>query len=213
MSFDRKTAEGSLVEVLDWLGGDRVIGLGFRLLDGVVATACHCLPRAAGKVLLPDPDQPLAEPVLLRLRRPGTARTALAAVLAADPCSDLALLGPPPPGASLGPATAGPGEPFLELLAGLSPVRLETAPAAEGQVFVHTHERRWVEGTARASAISIPRPSERLRSATSGAPVFNAEGRVVGLVGTNDVRLPEATLCVLADRLPGWALRQDHQAR
>jgi S1-C subfamily serine protease len=207
MPFDRKAAEGALIEVLDGLTGERVVALGFRLLDGVLATACHALPRAAGKVVLPDPDRADREPILVRVRLPGTARSAAAALLAADPCSDLALLGVPPAGAGA-PRGPPPALTLQELLPSLTRVRLAPAPPQEGRIFVHTHERRWVEGTVRAGAISIPRPSERIRSATSGAPVFDDEGRVVGLVGTNDVRLPEAALCRLADRLPGWALRR-----
>jgi hypothetical protein len=64
----------------------------------------------------------------------------------------------------------------------------------------------------RGTALSVWKPSDRLRSASSGAPVFGQDGRVIGLVGHNDVRLPDATLCVLADQLPGWALTAVRQA-
>jgi len=209
MPFDRKLAEASMVEVLDGLAGERVVGLGFKLLDGVVATACRCLPRRAGTLALPDPDLPAGPAVLVRLRRPGTQQIALAAVLAADPCADYALLS----AAEAGPAgSPGPALTLGALLAGLPRALLDPAPPAEGQVLVFTHERRWVEGMVRDAAISIWRTSDQLRGATSGAPVFGLDGRVVGLVGHNDVRLPSARMCALADQLPAWALRRARQA-
>ena len=204
MAFDREHAEGMLLEVLDPARDGLVIGLAFRLLDGVVATACRCLPRAGGKLVLPDPDEAGGEPVLLRLRRPGTDRIATAAVIAADPGADYALL-------AAAPAAAGPGA-LEALLAGRTTARLAFEPVEQGRSFVCTHEWRWVEGTIRGTALSVWTPSDRIRSATSGAPVFDQEGRVLGLVGHNDVRLPDATICVLADQLPGWALAAARQA-
>jgi hypothetical protein len=208
MSFDRKRAERILVEVLDGLESDRAVGLGFRILDGVIATACHCLPRVRGKLVLPDPDQPRNPEVHLRLRHPSTGATAVAAVIAAYPCCDLALLGAPPV-ESLDPVDEPDGTvPLADLLGGLERGRPQPDPSPTGKVFIHTHERRWVEGIATGTSISIWRPSDRIRTGSSGAPVFDGEGLVVGLVGPNDVRLPDATMCVLADQLPGWALRQ-----
>lgn len=204
MAFDRKRAEGMLVEVLDPARNDLVIGLGFRLLDGVVATACRCLPRVAGRLVLPDPDGPGDEPVFVRLRRPGTTLTAQAVVIAADPAANYALLG----GAPLATGAAS----FEALLAGRACASLAFAPAEPGRIFLCSHEWRWVEATLRGTSISVWKPSDQIRSATSGAPVFDPDGRVVGLVGHNDVRLPDATLCALADALPGWVLTAARQA-
>jgi len=204
MSFDRRQAEATLVEILDGPTGERVVGMGFRVLDDVVATACHCLPRVQGRVVLPDPEDPSPDPIVVRVRRRNAMGTALAAVRSVDPCSDLALLGAPEKEASPLPAGTAP---WAEVIAGREHAAVEFAPQ-NGQVFVYTHEGRWVEGTARSSSIMIWRPSDRIRGATSGAPVFNELGRVVGLVGNNDIRLPEVAMCVLADWLPGWALRR-----
>ena len=212
MAFDRTQAEATIVEILDGLEGDHVAGLGFRLLDGVIATACHCLPHVGGRVALPDPDEPAPAPVLVRVRQPGAAAVAIAAVVAAEPCSDYALLvGAPPsgPGLPVPPALVAP---FQELVASRALARLDLAPATDGPVFVFTHDGRWIEGAVTSSAISIWKQGDRIRTRTSGAPVFGQDGRVVGLVGANDIRLPEATMCALAEHLPGWALRLAHQA-
>jgi hypothetical protein len=208
MPFDRKRAEGTLVEVLDGLGTERAVGLGFRLLDDVIATACHCLPRVRGKLVLPDPDEPRPEAVRVHLRHPATGRVAVAAVVAVNPCCDLALLGPPPGSSPDLSGQQGRSVPLTDLLAELDRAPLHPLPPRNGKVLIHTHERRWVEGIASGATISIWRPSDQIRTGTSGAPVFDEELRVVGLVGPNDVRLPDVTMCVLAEQLPGWALRQ-----
>ena len=211
MPFDRKRAEASLVEVLDGPRGGRRVGMGFRLSGDLWATACHCLPHVRGKVTLPDPDQVAPAPVLVRLREWGAPRTAVAVLLAADPCSDFALLGSPPAGLSL-PEEPMPMVRLADLAASREATQLEWTPSASAPVFVYTHENRWVVGTVKNSLITIMRQPDRIRQGTSGAPVFNRDGRVEGLVGFNDVRLADANLCALADHLPGWALRRLRQA-
>jgi hypothetical protein len=195
LAFDRRMAEATVVEILDGTESNRMVGMGFRLLDGMIATACQCLPRVGGKLLLPDPDQPGEAPVIVRVRLP-RAETAIAAtVIAADPCSNYAILAP--------------GE---ALPAGLEVATIASTPFRDGVVFVFTHDRRWVQGTATSSSISIPSPADRLGGRTAGAPVFDERGSVVALVGHNDVRLPDAALCVLGDQLPGWVLRKAQES-
>lgn len=185
-----------------------MVGMGFRLVGDVIATACHCLPRLNGKVILRDPDAQGADDVLVRVRQPGTVKTAVAAVAAADPCSGLALLsrstvsGPDIPGHSSSVML------IEDLIAELEPMLVELTPFREGPVFIRTHDKRWIRGTARSSTISVPNRADRIRSGTCGAPVFDADGRVVGLVGSADIRLTDAVMCVLAEQLPGWALRK-----
>jgi hypothetical protein len=213
MGFDRDAAQRTVVEILDGVKSDRTVGIGFRLLDDVVATACRCLPHAGGKVRLPDPDRPAEDPVLVRVRDPATGKTAVAAVLAADPCSDYALLGAPAGRAPGAEDALRPDLSLQELAAGGERAALQLAPPPEGVVFIFTHEKRWVQAVARGASLSFPSAAHRVRGATSGAPAFDAQGRVVGLVGFNDIRLADAALCVLADQLPGWALRRAGAAR
>ncbi len=206
MAFDRKRAEETIVDILD---GPRVVGMGFRLFGDVIATACHCLPHAAGKVLLPDPDDASPAPLVVRVRLPGTATAAFAAVVAADPCSDHALLRSPPAGVELPDRTAAP---LAELAAARAPAHVDPGTFAQGSVFVFTHEKRWVEGILSGSVVSIWKPADRIRAPTSGAPVFDRLGRVVALVGKADIRIPDAPVCMIADQLPAWALRGAREA-
>jgi hypothetical protein len=177
--------------------------MGFRLLPGVIATACRCLPHAQGKVRLPSPDDPGADRVLVRVRDARKGAVATGLVIAADPCADYALLAAPGDGA--------PGD-FAALVQGLCPTALDWTPGWEGRAFVFTDERSWVDGICAGSRFASRFPSPRLRTRTSGAPIFNARGLVVGLVGHNDVREPDAAVCALADQLPGWALREARAA-
>jgi len=211
MAFDRDRSERCVVDVLAGLEGDRAVGMGFKLLGEVVATACRCLPHAEGRVRLPTPDDPTGHPVHIRVRHPLTGKVALAVVIAADPCSDLALLAAPAPGTAPS-GSSGTTASFADLVAELAPATIEWEPALEGPLFIYTHERRWIDGMGTGSAFTPRIPSSRPRAGTSGAPVWNTWGRAVGLVGYNDVRCPEAAMCLLADRLPGWALRRAREA-
>jgi len=202
MAFDQTLAERTLVEILDGARGGRPVGMGFGLFDDVIATACHCLPRSKGRVILPDPDDVGEVPVVVPVRQPATGQITHGVVLCADPCSDLALV-------KVQPAGPGPSSDSPSLIAEALPsVVVSSRPSVPCSVFICNHERRWVRALATATAISPLAKSDRVRSGTSGAPVFDEQGRVMGLVGSNDLRLPDASLCLLADHLPAWALRR-----
>lgn len=207
MKFNKRLAERTLVDVLP---GRRARAMGFRLVDELIATACHCLPRGHGKVILPNPDL-LGDDdqSLLRVRQRGTRAIAYSVVVAADPCSDLALLG----GGTLA-GTDLPGRSataFANLISRLEPAFPELEPSRDVPVFIYTHQDRWIEGVAKSSFIFFGRRT-RVVGGTSGAPVFNQDGRVVGIVSFSNANGPDARMCVLADHLPGWVLRKAHEA-
>lgn len=202
MAFDRHAAERTLVEVLDALNGNRMVGMGFRLLDGTIATACRCLPRPIGTVLLPDPSAP-DRLVLVRIRRPATDLAAFAIVTAASPYSGLALLRSSSAAGLTVPDELNPVIPIEKLIAGLEPASPGPTPP-DGRVQVFTHDGKWIEGVVAGSTI---RTEEPLGEDTSGAPVFDSDGRAVGLVTTGIGPGGDAGLCALAEHLPGWALR------
>jgi hypothetical protein len=210
MAFDRMRAQAAVVEILDALNGDRVIGLGVRLLDDVVATSCRSLPRPTGTVYLPSPDAP-SLPVLVRLRKPGTASAAFAVVSAADPASRLVLLRS---GKAAGLEIPGALNPVISaeaLIEELEPAPPDLTPVSRGPALVYTGEAGWYEGTATPSSFSFEGGAPRL-DGVAGAPVFNPDGRTVGIVDLGDGRGGEAPMCLLADHLPGWVLRRARAA-
>jgi hypothetical protein len=202
MAFDRNVAERTLVEVLDALNGNRVVGMGFRLLDGTIATACRCLPRPTGRVLLPDPSAP-DRLVLVRIRKPATDRAAFAIVTAASPCSGLALLRSSTAAGLTVPDELNPIVPIEKLIAELEPASPGPTPP-DGRVRILTHDGKCIVGVVAGSTI---RTEEPLDDETAGAPVFDRDGKAVGLVTTGTGPGGAAGICELGEQLPGWALR------
>ena len=203
LPFDRVSAEGCLVRVMV---GRHAAAMGFRLGDdNLIATACHCLPCVDGKMVLPDPNAP-GDPVSLQVREWNGEESFTGYVVAADPCGDLALVSDSTrSGWDLDPA---PREAYWELLGRLEPAIpvLAQSPPKDKPVFVFTHTGKWLKGSAFMEGITLDDPRERIRPGTSGAPVFNEQGMVLGVVSTGTLGQPEARMALLANYLPGWAL-------
>ena len=203
LPFDGERAERCLVRVMV---GRHAAAMGFRLGDDdLIATACHCLPCVDGKMVLPDPNDPGA-PLPLSVREWSGRGTFTGLVVAADPCGDLALVSDSTrSGCDLSPSLR---EPYWELLTRLEPAIPVLAPSPSGDkpVFLFTHTGKWLKGSAFHESITLENPRERIRPGTSGAPVFNEQGMVLGVVSTGTLGQPEGRMALLADYLPGWAL-------
>ena len=210
MAFDTELAERSLMEILDGLNGDRVVGLGVQLPGAVVATSCQCLPRPCGRALYPDPDAPTM-PLLVRVRRPGTDLATNAVVTSAGAYSRLALLRSPSAAGLEVPEELNPVISMERLVEALTPARLSAAPPSEAPVRLRTPDGRWVEGTLRGAVFDAEGGGEGLAGAW-GAPVFDEEGRVFALVALADGADQEVPLVLLSDHLPGWVLRRAGEA-
>ena len=206
--FDSDGAVDSLVHVIH---GGKVQAMGFRFLDDdLIVTACHCLPRRRGKVVLPNPDDPGRDRLLVRLRRWQGEEEALALIRSANPCSDLAILANhTASGAGIEP---GRQDQLWTLLETRVPARMSVVstvsadPGVGHPVYIFTHRGAWVQGEARRSSIRLNQGSA-IESGTSGAPVFDSRGRVLGVISTSTFDMGNARMCRLSENLPGWALR------
>ena len=204
LPFDGQVAERSLVHITQ---GDGGYSMGVRLGD-FVATACHCLPRTDGRVVLPSPDLPGEDVVLVDIALPGGSKSARGIIVAADPCGDLALVGGSTRyGTDLPPEAA---KRFDELVHGMPTARPNLAPSQheEKPVFLFTHEGRWMSGRASFGLVRLEQPDARVRPGTSGAPVFDENGLVLGVMSQGYVDRPDGRMAILGDSLPGWALQE-----
>jgi hypothetical protein len=206
--FDEERAIGSLVHIVH---GRKVQAMGFRFLDDdLIVTACHCLPRRMGKVILPSPDDPGGDRLLVLLRRWQGQEEAFALIRSADPCSDLAILANhTASGAGIEPERQ---EQLWTLLETRVPARMSVGssvsadPGVGQPVYIFTHRGAWIQGEARRSSIRLNQGSA-IESGTSGAPVFDTRGRGGGVISTSTFDMGNARMCRLSENLPGWALR------
>ena len=183
--------------------------MGVLVEEELVATVAHCLPKdKKGRTILPGTvDQgETAGVVRVDLGRLDRGYRTLALVVAVDPCSDLAVLSHRTfSGSDLPPDDK---ERFFEFSATHVPARiLRPEPSPEPTtVRLLSHEGEWVEGVARGSGVTLDNPKKRIKGGTSGSPVFDDAGRVLGLVSTGDTGAPTCQLSFLSDGLPGWVL-------
>ncbi|BDG10053.1 hypothetical protein [Anaeromyxobacter paludicola] len=198
MTVDETRAAGAVVEILDALNGDRLVGLGVALPGGAVATSCQCLPRPTGNATLPDPDAP-GILVLVRIRRPGTDRRAFAIVTYAEPCSGLALLGSATAAGLTVPDELNPALRVEELLQELAPALPEPSPSWEGPVRLGAPGGAFGAGELRGATLFAPGLAELL----PGAPVLGESGRAIGIVSHGGA---SAALCRFSEHLPAASL-------
>ena len=182
-------------------------GMGFVAIGGgYVFTAAHCLPRFVDPVL--SPGDPLCVEVC---DFNGSDETVLSLVRFMEPCSDIAVLGNASWRLDLYDLPMGDEDAYAEFLARRP---LLTLCVDDGEmrgpfdVHVFTVEREWLSGQAKANPLTpflATRFSKMLPAGTSGAPVFDDQGHVVGLV-THTTDNGKCGVVWLAGALPRWAI-------
>ncbi|MGH7868099.1 MAG: hypothetical protein ACREP9_10900, partial [Candidatus Dormibacteraceae bacterium] len=205
-NFDHKAAERSIVGIVG--KKDKIVGMGAVIAHNLIATVTHCLPRDRhGHVVFPNPDELGSSPLFVGVKSLDGGCSADALIAAADPCSDMAVLSDSTfAGADLPDALK-----FREFVAAHEPVRMRAyrAPRALNPKGIWVHVRnqlgRWVEGTAHGNEIDFG-DSDRIGGGTSGCPVFDDAGLVLGLVSNGDVNGATGRLSFLSEGLPGWVL-------
>lgn len=95
-------------------------------------------------------------------------------------------------------------------------LQLAAVPRADKQIAVHlyTHTQRWVRGTVRrfasSNGVAWVEANAPIRGGTSGGPVVDDTGRLVGVVSNfNEVRRGRCSgmMPVAASALPTWAVK------
>ena len=181
--------------------------MGFVTAERYVITAGHCLPRP------PDFRNPGEDVVHVQVRpfdKPGP--TATSVVTALECCADVAVLG------RHAFACGDPAGVKLDSL--LAATR--SAPILRGEsrrdqtrVWLYTHEGQWLRGEVGGwtpgqvllEALFDDR-SSRVRGGTSGAPLFDAEGCVIGIVSRSPEGRGSVQVVRMAGALPAWFLEE-----
>lgn len=201
MDFDKAIALSSIVTV----SCKQHSGMGVIVGGRCVVTAAHCLPG------LPDPTHPCNNRIEVALRGLSTGHAANARVAFADASSDLAIVASAGGGTDL--SIEDEEGDFETLISKSAPASVRVnAPDAElwFRVTLRTHEGQWVAGKAKVLCdypywLAI-HTEDDIREGTSGAPVFDDNGKVVGIVAFSATGTDFTCGPCLPIALPAWAI-------
>jgi hypothetical protein len=145
---------------------------------GHILTAAHCITwKGTGMMAL---GEPFLEPV-----ETSDGRILVTQVCAVEPVADIAVLGPPDDQMF--------SEQFLDFEESIEqlpcvPISLRTYPFGKSfEVEVFTHKRQWLKAKAtayRCKSNLCLEASDQIEGGTSGSPVIDKKGRLVGLVSS-----------------------------
>jgi S1-C subfamily serine protease len=166
----------------------------------MILTAAHCIDfSTTGGMVLGDfyvEDAETAQGDMLKV-----------APVFVDPMSDIAALG------ALDDQAFPPEhcEPFMEFCDSTKPVKVSAAgfePFRECPVNVYTHKGEWITGRARLSTAGSPMAwakfDKPIEGGTSGSPIVNGLGELVGIVSNGTI---DGSFACINMALPVWIMR------
>ena len=171
---------------------------------GLVITAAHCLDwNCTGMMAMGE----------YCLEKIATAHgDVIANTIAVEPVSDIAVLGCPDD-----QALSAEAEIFDAFCEQITPLRLQRRsliPFKPFPVWIRTHLKTWIPATATyygSNAKFSYRTASRIVGGTSGGPIVNQAGELVGIVSHSTERPVGGEHCaaapLLALALPAWVLR------
>ena len=171
---------------------------------GLVITAAHCLDwNCTGMMAMGE----------YCLERIATARgDVIAYTMAVEPVSDTAILGCPDD-----QDLSAQAEVFDAFRERITPLRLHLRPLIPFKpfpVWIRTHLKTWIPATAtyyRSNAQFSYRTTSKVVGGTSGGPIVNRGGELVGIVSHSTERPVGGEYCAAAPllslALPAWVLR------
>lgn len=177
---------------------------------GFIVTAAHCLPR------LPDPLMAGDDEVYVKVksRVNDAADWVLTTDVFIDPCSDVAVLSEVD---NQRPDLGAEWEKYCDLVEQAKPLPISLDIPDHGyecRAYLPQVDGTWSTGTAyfagleyRQVAITLDGDSARIQGGTSGSPLLNANGEVIGVVKIGSTTHPDGQASCPAEALPGWILR------
>jgi Trypsin-like peptidase domain len=173
---------------------------------GLIITAAHCLDWSCSAMMAYQGE--------FYLETIATSRgDVIVSTLAVEPVSDLAVLGCPDDQAL--PTEA---ENFDAMCARITPLKLHQRPPVPFEpfpVWIRTHLKTWVPATAtyyRGDASFSYDTGSRIIGGTSGGPIVNQAGELVGIVSNSTENLVAGAYCaaapLLALALPAWVIQR-----
>jgi hypothetical protein len=171
---------------------------------GLIITAAHCVSwDCGGEMVLGD----------FYLEKIATAHGDLTAtVLAVEPVSDLAVLGCPDSQTFSAPAKA-----FDEFCERITPLRLYRRPMMPFKpmpVWILSHLKTWIPATATyfgSNADFSFDTTRKINGGTSGGPIVNRAGELVGVVSHTTEDPVDGEYCssapLLSLALPAWVIQ------
>jgi hypothetical protein len=182
-------------------------GQGVLVADNLILTAAHCVNFSCeGEMVLGEWYIEEIETTLGRLK---------VCPLAIEPVSDIAVLG-----ALDGQTFPDEQEQFENFCMHVKPVSIcaqDFELFQEFPVYIHTHERTWIEAKAqlcrREGGMLWIAASQQIKGGTSGGPVVNAAGELVGVMSNASIiteALPKSTGRIPRPHLtlPVWVWQQ-----
>jgi Trypsin-like peptidase domain len=168
---------------------------------GFIITASHCVEWDNSGLMA------LEKPYLNKIKT--VSGNLIAQTRAVEPVSDIAVLGSPDSQTFYHESVV-----FDELCERVAPVKLlRSIPKSEFPVWIRTHRKTWVAGMAiyRGGNSSFAYKTDiKLSSGTSGGPIVNHNGELVGVVSnctsTSDGGKYTSTAGLLPLALPVWVI-------
>lgn len=202
---ERRKLVAGLMTIKDDAGS----GMGFMCQVGPqlsIITAAHCLQR------MPDPTRTHYDPVFVAVQPfDGPQRQATALVRFVDPYTDIAILGNANWQCNLYDHSLQAEESYEMLTVENEALLVDTQPKVSKECRVHicTCDQKWVSGIAHIADSCHPfaylKMTSRIPPGTSGAPVFDDNGKVLGVLSlTFDGGY---RMAVIAYALPVWAVK------
>jgi S1-C subfamily serine protease len=178
-------------------------GLCILVQGGYVLTAAHCLEWDCSARMA------FGHSPLITIS--SGERSYQVRAVAVEPVSDIAVLANPE-------EDIPEWEVFEEFVASMTPVKLQhrvPPPRQPFPVWIRTHLKNWVSGTATygggGAYLKLETPCE-ICNGTSGGPIVNSEGELVGIVSHGENKPVKgcygSTAPLAALALPAWLLRQ-----